>query len=192
MIPPRCTAALASLALLTMACGRGGQHRETPQEGYRRFLAAIKAGDSKRIWARLGPKTRKRLEQWKDWTNKKAGLDLAARELFLVDFPKMLPSDIRVLHREHGQALVGPKVDPTHRVDLLADGWLVRFQSLDTRPVTRRSGQVVLGPLGLRVTATKKSSKEESFLMVRQGNRWLVELTFPAQDGEKEAGTRHP
>lgn len=192
MNPKRSIVALASLALLAQACRRDTQHRETPQEGYRKFVSAIKAGDSKRIWNRLGPKTRKRLSQWKSWTNKRADLDLAARELFLVDFPEMLPADIRVLRQDHGQALVAPKVDPSHRLDLLAGGWRIRFQPLDTRPVTRRSGQVVLGPLGLRVSAIRKSSTEESFVMVRQGNRWLVELTFPVQSGDEAERWKAP
>ncbi len=178
---------VALVATMQPACHGKRQARETPRQGYRAFVAAVESGESKRIWSRLGPRTKRHLEAWARWTNDKADLDLAPRELFLVDFPKMLPKEVRVLRQDDRQALVTPADPPSHKLELLADGWLVRLKPLDSMPVTKRSGQVVLGPLGLRISATRKTTTQENFLMVRDGNRWLVELPLPPAKNTKNA-----
>ncbi len=172
-------ALMASTGCLWVACHEKSQGPETPQQGYHAFLAAVKAGDSARIWSRLGPKTKKRMEKWAKWANEKSNADISAKELLLVDFPKMLPRRIKVVRRNGDEALVAPVAKGNHRMDLLVDRWLVRIQPLDDLPVTRRSGQVVVGPLGLSLALFAQSTTQETFHMVRRDGRWLVELELP-------------
>lgn len=100
--------ARALLAVLALACS-GGPGTNSPERAVQALIAAARTGDRAGVYARLGPRTRDRIEGLQASTRRTSGRVVLRPEDFLsVGWapPAWEPAGVRVLRRDANTAEV--------------------------------------------------------------------------------------